>query len=94
MLSYWLVAKQFTALVICPRAFPPVPPAIHRQGVGIGTAVYPGLSGQHAEYTIGELQAFASGERNNDPNNIMGDIASKMSDNDMEAVANYVLGLY
>lgn len=63
-------------------------------GVGIGTAVYPGLSGQHAEYTIGELQAFASGERNNDPNNIMGDIASKMSDNDMEAVANYVLGLY
>ncbi|MGP9765337.1 c-type cytochrome [Halomonas sp. AOP13-D3-9] len=62
-------------------------------GVGIGSAVYPGLSGQHAQYTVSTLQAFASGERNNSPNNIMGDIASKMSDNDMEAVANYVLGL-
>lgn len=62
-------------------------------GVGIGSAVYPGLSGQHAEYTVTTLQEFASGDRNNDPNNIMGDIASKMSDNDMAAVANYVLGL-
>ncbi|HSP31113.1 MAG TPA: c-type cytochrome [Halomonas sp.] len=62
-------------------------------GVGIGSAVYPGLSGQHAEYTVSTLQDFASGDRTNDPNNIMGDIASKMSDSDMEAVANYLLGL-
>lgn len=62
-------------------------------GVGIGSAVYPGLSGQHAQYTVSTLQAFASGERANSPNNVMGDIASKMSDNDMEAVANYLLGL-
>ncbi|AVI62010.1 c-type cytochrome [Halomonas sp. GFAJ-1] len=63
-------------------------------GVGIGSAVYPGLSGQHAEYTIATLQDFAAGERANDPNNIMRDIASKMSDSDMEAVANYLLGLH
>jgi len=63
-------------------------------GVGIGSAVYPALSGQHAEYTVTTLQEFASGERTNDPNNIMGDIASKMSDNDMAAVANYLLGLH
>lgn len=63
-------------------------------GVGIGTAVYPALSGQVAGYTVSTLQAFAAGERTNDPGNIMGDIASKMSDKDMEAVANYVLGLY
>ena len=62
-------------------------------GVGIGSAVYPALSGQHVEYTISTLQDFASGERTNSPNNLMGDIASKMSDRDMEAVANYVLGL-
>ncbi|OJA06057.1 cytochrome c [Halomonas sp. QHL1] len=62
-------------------------------GVGIGSAVYPGLSGQHAEYTVSTLQDFAAGDRNNSPNNIMGDIASKMSDSDMEAVANYLLGL-
>ncbi|MGM0536640.1 MAG: c-type cytochrome [Pseudomonadota bacterium] len=63
-------------------------------GEGIGTAVYPALSGQHPEYTLSTLQDFASGERNNDPANIMGDIASKMSDSDMEAVANYVRGLH
>lgn len=63
-------------------------------GQGIGTAVYPALSGQHSEYTISTLQDFAAGERHNDPNAIMRDIASKMSDADMEAVANYVQGLH
>ncbi|WP_372609781.1 cytochrome c [Halomonas sp.] len=63
-------------------------------GDGIGTAVYPGLSGQFAEYTVATLQNFAAGERANDPNAIMRDIASKLSDADMEAVANYVLGLH
>ncbi|WP_189466857.1 c-type cytochrome [Litchfieldella qijiaojingensis] len=63
-------------------------------GEGIGTAVYPALSGQHREYVVSTLQAFASGERSNDPNAIMQDIAAKMSDTDMEAVANYVFGLH
>ncbi|RDB42188.1 cytochrome c4 [Halomonas sp. DQ26W] len=63
-------------------------------GEGILTAIYPGLSGQYAEYTIATLQDFASGERANDPGNMMGDIAAKMSDDDMEAVANYILGLH
>lgn len=63
-------------------------------GEGIGSAVYPALSGQHPEYTVSTLQAFAAGERANDPANIMRDIAAKMSNDDMEAVANYVLGLH
>ncbi|SFU92928.1 c-type cytochrome [Halomonas korlensis] len=63
-------------------------------GVGIGTAVYPALSGQTVDYTVSTLQDFAAGERNNDPANMMGDIASKMSDEDMQAVANYVFGLH
>jgi len=63
-------------------------------GEGIGSAVYPALSGQHPEYTLSTLQDFAAGERNNSPANMMSDIASKMSDRDMEAVANYVLGLH
>mgnify|MGYP000099498096 CR=1 FL=1 len=61
---------------------------------GIGSAVYPALSGQHPEYTVSTLQDFAAGERNNSPANMMNNIASKMSDRDMEAVANYVLGLH
>ncbi|TFH85328.1 c-type cytochrome [Billgrantia azerbaijanica] len=63
-------------------------------GEGIGTAAYPAVSGQHAEYTVSTLQAFAAGERANDPNAIMRDIASKMSDDDMQAVANYLRGLH
>ncbi|MDR9438439.1 MAG: c-type cytochrome [Halomonas sp.] len=63
-------------------------------GGGIGSAVYPALSGQKSDYVVSTLQAFASGERANDPAAIMRDIASKMSDGDMEAVANYVLGLH
>ena len=63
-------------------------------GVGIDTAKYPALSGQHPEYTVTTLQAFAKGERSNDPNAIMRNIASKMSDADMEAVASYVNGLH
>ncbi|XKE45687.1 cytochrome c4 [Halomonas organivorans] len=63
-------------------------------GEGIGTAVYPALSGQKTDYVISTLNAFAAGERANDPNAIMRDIASKMSDRDMEAVANYVRGLH
>ncbi len=63
-------------------------------GEGIGSAVYPALSGQFVDYTVSTLQDFAAGERANDPGNIMRDIASSMSDADMEAVANYVLGLH
>ncbi|GAB2789638.1 c-type cytochrome [Halomonas shantousis] len=63
-------------------------------GQGIGTAVYPALSGQHPEYTLKQLQDFARSERNNDPNAIMRDIASKLSDADMEALANFVYGLH
>ncbi|WP_163578086.1 c-type cytochrome [Halomonas faecis] len=63
-------------------------------GEGIGTAVYPAVSGQFAEYTVSTLQDFAASERANDPNAIMRDIASKMSDDDMKAVANYILGLH
>ena len=63
-------------------------------GEGIGSAVYPALSGQFVEYTVSTLQDFAASERDNDPANIMRDIAAKMSDDDMEAVANYVYGLH
>ncbi|ALM51013.1 c-type cytochrome [Halomonas huangheensis] len=63
-------------------------------GGGIGSAGYPALSGQHAEYIVTSLQAFAAGDRSNDLNGMMSDIASRMSDEDMEAVGNYVQGLH
>lgn len=41
-----------------------------------------------------QLQAFKDGKRTNDLNQIMQDISSKMSPEDMEAVAYYIQGLY
>lgn len=63
-------------------------------GGGIGSAVYPALSGQHANYIVSTLQAFASGARANSPSGMMSDIASKLSDEDMKAVGHYVQGLH
>ena len=61
-------------------------------GAGI-PAQYPRLGGQHADYILVQLKAFRSGERANDAGKVMRTIANKMSDQDMQAVANYVAGL-
>jgi cytochrome c553 len=54
---------------------------------------YPRLSGQHAGYIEGQLKAFRSGERANDPNASMRTLAGKLSDREIEAVADYAAGL-
>ncbi|MBC7780746.1 MAG: cytochrome c4 [Proteobacteria bacterium] len=61
-------------------------------GAGI-PAQYPRLAGQHTEYTIGQLRAFYAGERGNDSNKVMRTIASRLSEREMQAVAEYVSGL-
>ncbi|KTD76633.1 c-type cytochrome [Legionella waltersii] len=63
-------------------------------GTGNEQAGFPSLSGQKATYTMMQLQAFKDKKRTNDLNNIMQDIGSKMSQEDIEAVANYIQGLY
>ena len=54
---------------------------------------YPRVSGQHAEYVEAQLKAFRSGERANDPNASMRTVADKLSDREIQAVADYVAGL-
>ncbi|HYD33960.1 MAG TPA: c-type cytochrome [Methylophilaceae bacterium] len=61
-------------------------------GAGI-PAQFPKLAGQHSEYTLNQLKLFRSGERENDPAKMMRMIASRMSDQDMAAVADYIQGL-
>ncbi|MCX7627273.1 MAG: cytochrome c4 [Methylophilaceae bacterium] len=53
---------------------------------------FPRLSGQHAEYTVNQLKAFRSGERANAP--MMKVIASKMTDEEIVAVSDYIQGLH
>lgn len=61
-------------------------------GAGL-PAQYPRLAGQHAEYTAAQLKAFRSGERKNDPNNMMRAVAAKLSDREIAAVSEYIAGL-
>jgi len=56
-------------------------------------AQYPRLSGQHAEYIAAQLKAFRSGARANDPNASMRGVAGRLSDREIEAVADYIAGL-
>lgn len=53
-------------------------------------AQWPRLAGQYPELTLGWLQAYATGTR---PHPVMSQVASKLSENDMKAVADYAAGL-
>lgn len=63
-------------------------------GAGNGQAGFPMVSGQHAAYIVQQLKAFRDGKRVNDLNSMMQSISARMSDEDMEAVAYYMQGLY
>ncbi len=78
-------------------------------GEGIAPAAFPALAGQHAKYTRKQLEAFKAsatieeqasdadlkkiGQRANDSNQMMEDIAKKMSPKQIEAVSLYIQGL-
>jgi len=61
-------------------------------GAGV-PAQFPRVAGQYAEYAAAQLLAFRSGERANDPNKMMRDIAVKLSDPEIKAVSEYMAGL-
>lgn len=63
-------------------------------GQGMDAAGFPAVSGQHAVYAEKQLKSFRVGERNNDPQAMMRDIAAKLSDVEIKAVSSYLQGLY
>ena len=64
------------------------------QGLGNPDAGFPKLTGQHAEYVIKTMKDYRSGARSNSPNQIMEKITQRMTDKEIEAVANYIQGLH
>lgn len=52
---------------------------------------YPRLGGQHSEYTASQLTAFRDGVRTN--NLTMTQVAAKLNDKEIRAVADYIAGL-
>jgi cytochrome c553 len=58
---------------------------------------YPSLAGQHAGYTKALLKRFRSGEsfgKDERANTVMAEVAAKLSDQDIEALASYIEGLH
>lgn len=63
------------------------------RGKGNPAANYPAVGGQWAQYLQTQLMHFRSGERANDPNAMMRNVADKLSDDEIRAVAEYMAGL-
>ena len=56
---------------------------------GAGSS-FPGIASQHAGYIESQLRAWQADERGNDPQNLMGAIAKRMSDDDIRAVSAWL----
>lgn len=62
-------------------------------GGGTDVNAYPRLGGQHPSYVVAQLKAYVAGQRKS-PNGMMEDIAGRMTDEEMNAVANFIQGLH
>ena len=62
-------------------------------GAGNGPAGFPSLKGQHPEYIVAQLKKFKETVRANDTGKMMRNVANRMSDKEMQAVAAYIAGM-
>ncbi|SHI01806.1 c-type cytochrome [Ferrimonas marina] len=72
--------RQITACVACHGV----------DGQGMSLAGYPAVASQHTGYLKAQLEKFRSGARHNDLNGMMGDIAKKLTDEEIELLAQYI----
>ena len=82
-----ILAKQVAACTACHAP----------DGSGNALAGFPRLSGQTAEYVAEQLKAYREGLRKTDTGDhdgMMRQTAANMTDTEIAAVANYVLGLH
>lgn len=82
-----ILAKQVAACTACHAP----------DGSGNALAGFPSLSGQTAEYVAEQLKAYREGQRRTDAGDyegMMRQTAANMTDAEIAAVANYVLGLH
>ncbi len=64
------------------------------RGAGNPAAGFPRIGSQHAKYTVTQLHSYQSGERAIGVNgHMMQAVASKLTDQEIEALASYVNGL-
>lgn len=106
-IAYWVTAKAAKPGFAKDKALVSLGERIYRGGIadrqiaacagchspnGAGIpAQYPRLSGQHADYTATQLVAFRDGKRANSLQ--MTQVAAKLNDREIKAVADYIAGL-
>ncbi|MDP2677233.1 MAG: c-type cytochrome [Rhodoferax sp.] len=106
-IAYWLATKKATPGAAKEKDLVLLGEKIYRGGIpdrqipacagchspnGAGIpAQYPRLSGQHADYAVVQLTGFRDGIRNNSLQ--MTQIAAKLNDREIKAVADYIAGL-
>ena len=106
-ISFWLASKQAKPGFAKDKELVALGERIYRGGIqerqiaacagchsptGAGIpAQYPRLSGQHAEYTAAQLTNFRDGIRKNSLQ--MNQVAAKLNDREIRALADYIAGL-
>ena len=106
-ISYWVGSQKAKASFAKDKELVALGERIYRGGIadrqvaacagchspnGAGVpAQYPRLSGQHADYVDGQLKAFRDGPRKNSLQ--MAQVAAKLNDREIKAVADYIAGL-
>ena len=106
-ISYWLASKPAKAGAATDQTLVQLGERIYRGGIadrqvpacagchspnGAGIpSQFPRVSGQHADYTAGQLTAFRDGVRKN--NLQMSQVAAKMNNREIKAVSDYIAGL-
>jgi cytochrome c553 len=63
------------------------------KGVDPGNPVYPVIGGQHKEYLVGQLLNFRKGARNNSQGGVMNITVHRLSNAELDALADYISGL-
>lgn len=63
------------------------------KGQNPGNPVFPVIGGQHKDYLLRQLLSFRKGDRNNSPGGVMNITVHRLSDAELEALAEYVSGL-
>jgi cytochrome c553 len=66
---------------------------VNGKGKSPGNPVFPVIGGQHKDYLRGQLVNFRAGDRSNSPGGVMNIITQKLTDAELDALADYVAGL-
>ena len=65
---------------------------VNGKGLTPNTSMFPVIGGQQKDYIRRQLVNFRKGDRTNSPNGIMNRITQKLTDAELEALAEYVSG--